>query len=357
MAINIYSTHTMLAAIKQMLSHRTFLRDRYFPTDDSRDIFPTEDVLVEYRDGNKKMAPVVMPRKGGITIERAGYSTERYTPPLVAPQRPLTIDDLNKKGFGENLFSNRTPAQRQAEILGDDLADFDVMHSAREEYIAAQCMLNNGYVLKQYADKYGSGDYEEFEIRFYAEESNPSVYTPAADWDDANADIIGDLTTMIRMLTSKGLPASDLVVNPGVADIIINNPVIQKLLDISRLNIGNIAPTVLPEGAASIGKINVQGRIIEIISYDEQYEDESGQLQYYIPDGQIVLTAPAAGRGLYGAVTQLEQTDGQFHTYTGRRVPKYLADAKSEVRELKVSSRPLFIPRNRNPWVSAKVKS
>ncbi|OPA76747.1 phage capsid protein [Paenibacillus selenitireducens] len=356
MSINIYATHTMLAAVNQMLPRATFLRDRYFPTNESTDMFPTEDVLVEYKDGNKKMAPVVMPRKGGITIEREGYTTQRYTPPLVAPQRPLTIDDLNKKGFGENLFSQRTPAQRQAEILGQDLADFDEMHGAREEYIAAQCMMNNGYKLRQYADKYGSSDFKEYEIRFYSEASNPSIYTPTIDWDDPNADIIADLTVMIRMLTSKGLPATEIVVNPDVADTIINNPKIQKLLDNMRINLGNIAPTLLPAGAASIGKINVQGRVIEIISYDEQYEnEETGVLEYYIPSGQVILTAPAAGRGLYGAVTQLEQTDSQFHTYMGKRVPKYTADAKGEVRELKVSSRPLFIPKNKSPWVTAKV--
>ena len=33
-------------------------------------------------------------------------------------------------------------------------------------------MLNNGYVLRHYADKYGSGDYEEYEIRFYDEAGN-----------------------------------------------------------------------------------------------------------------------------------------------------------------------------------------
>lgn len=353
--LELYKTQTMLAAVKQMLPHRTFLRDRYFPTNDRTDMFPTNDVLVEYRDGNKKMAPVVMPRKGGITIEREGYTTMRYTPPLVAPQRPLTIDDLNKKGFGESLFSGRTPAQRQAEILGDDLAEFDLMISAREEHIAAQCLINNGYVLKQYADKYGSQEFEEFEIRFYDEVSNPSQYTPTVNWNEATADILGDLSAMIRMLTSKGLAATDLIVNPDVADVLINNAVIQKLLDNARINLGNITPTLLPNGAASIGKINVLGRMIEIISYDEQYEDESGALQYYIPSGQVILTAPAAGRGLYGAVTQLEQATGNFHTYMGRRIPKYLSDAKSEVRELKVSARPLFIPRNRNPWVSAKV--
>lgn len=356
MAINIYSTYTMLAAVRQMLPHASFLRDRYFPTNEAGDVFPTDDVLVEYKDGNKKMAPVVMPRKGGITIERDGYTTKRYTPPLVAPQRPLTIDDLNKKGFGENLFSQKTPAQRQAEILGQDLADFDEMHTAREEYIAAQCMLHNGYTLRQYADKYGGTDFEEYEIRFYGESSNPCVYTPAVDWDEAGANILGDLSAMIRMLTSRGLPATDLIVNPVVADVMINDPKIQKLLDNARISIGNINPTMLPEGVASIGKINVQGRTVEIFSYDEQYEDEeTGELKYYIPSGQVILTSPAAGRGLYGAVTQLEQSDDQFHTYMGKRIPKYIADAKAEVRELKVSSRPLFIPKNRNPWITAKV--
>lgn len=54
------------------------------------------------------------------------------------------------------------------------------MISGREEYMAAQCMLNNGYVLRHYADKYGSGDYEEYEIRFYDEAANPAKYTPAS---------------------------------------------------------------------------------------------------------------------------------------------------------------------------------
>jgi hypothetical protein len=109
----------MLAAIQAMPTHRTFLRDRYFPTTApvngvSEDIFPGEEVLVEYRNGSKKIAPCVMPRKGGITIEREGYKTFSYVPPFIAPQRPLTIDDLNKKGFGEQLFQNVTPQQRQA---------------------------------------------------------------------------------------------------------------------------------------------------------------------------------------------------------------------------------------------------
>ena len=179
MAIDIYKTKTMLAAVRQMTPVTSFLRDRYFPTG-SGDMFPTEEVLVEYKDASgNKLAPVVLPRKGSISVERDGYSTHKMVPPLVAPSRPLTIDDLNKKGFGEDLFSDRTPAERQADILLQDLQDFDELHTNREEYIAAKCMFENGYVLRQYADKYGEGEYVEYVMKFYDEGSNPAVYIPA----------------------------------------------------------------------------------------------------------------------------------------------------------------------------------
>ena len=58
MAIDIYQTQTMIAAMQLMPKHPTFLRDRYFETSDA-DMFVTEDVLVEYKDEkSRKMAPL-----------------------------------------------------------------------------------------------------------------------------------------------------------------------------------------------------------------------------------------------------------------------------------------------------------
>lgn len=351
----IYRTMTMIGAIQALPTHRTFLRDRYFPCTPATDMFPTEEVLIEYRDGNKKIAPVVAPRKGGVTIKREGYTTRRYAPPLVAPKRGLTIDDLNKRGFGEDLYSQITPEQREAQVLGNDLTELSTMIDGREEYMAASAMLNNGYVLKQYADDYGE-KYEEFELFFYDGESDDSKYTPSGRWTDVDYDIIGDLRAMIRLLTSKGLPAEDAVFSPDVTDYVIKNKAIKELLDIRNVNIGTIAPIELPDGASRIGVINIDGHDINLISYDEQYEDENGELKYFMGEGNVVLTAPASGRSLYGAVSQLEQSDGRFHTYMANRVPKYTADAEAETRTLKVSAKPLPIPKNKNAWIHAKVK-
>ena len=104
-----------------------------------------------------------------------------------------------------------------------------------------------------------------------------------------------------------------------------------------------------------VARLNVLGRIISVISYDLTYTDDEGNDKLYIPSGKCVLTAPGAGRTAYGAVSQVEQSDGEFHTYAGRRVPKYVSSAEGNSRTLTISSRPLMIPNNKNPFIVADV--
>lgn len=353
MPFNIFDTHHLLMAVEQLTPAPSFLLNRYFPTNAATDIFSTDDVLVEYRDGSKKLAPFVAPRKGGVTMLRKGYTMERYTPPFVAPRRALTIDDLSKKGFGEALYSKLTPAERQNVLLMKDASELGDFITRREEAMAAEIMLTGGCVMKHIADDADAGD--EMEIRFYEGEANPSAYTPATKWGEASANIIGDLDQMIQMLTKKGLRASELVCSPDVADAIVNNATIKELLNIRNYSVGDVSPTELAAGAAIVAKLNVRGRIISIISYDEAYTDDAGNDRLFIPSGKCVLTAPAAGRTLYGAVSQVEQSDGAFHTYPGKRVPKYISNAEGNTRSLTISSRPLPMPNAKGSFISADV--
>ena len=279
MPFNFYDTHTLLMAVQQLTPAATFLRDRYFPTNDASDIFATDDVLVEFRDGSKKLAPFVAPRKGGVTVLRAGYNMERYTPPFVAPRRVLTLDELRKRGFGEALYSQLTPEQRQQTLILRDADELGELITNREEAMAAETMLTNGCVMKHIADDVDKAD--EMEIRFYSEASNPATYTPTAKWDATGGKILKDLEAMIRMLTKRGLRASDLVCSPDVADTIINDAAVQKLLDNRRIEIGNVEPELLPDGAAIVARLNVLGRIISVISYDLTYTDDEGNDKEY----------------------------------------------------------------------------
>lgn len=351
MELDLTRTHTLLAAYEAVPRVTSFLKDRYFPTNAMTDVFNTDDVLVDYKDNGRKVAPFVLPIVGGVPVARGAFTTERFTPPLVAPQRNLTIDDLKKRGFGEAIFSGVSPAQRKTLIVMRDLQELDEMTTRREEVMAAETLITDQCVMTP-ADADEADD--PVLIRFHEGDTNPYQYAPAIGWDADGAEILKDLHEMVKMLTQKGLPAQELVMAGDVADAIINDPTIQKLLDNNRMNLGGIAPLELPEGAAHIGTLNVHGKMIKLISYTEVYENDEGEATPYIPAGTVILTAPAAGRGLYGAVTQLEW-DGEFYTYPGRRVPKYLPDPKTNQRTLTLSSCPLLIPKNKGAWISAKV--
>lgn len=357
--MNIFSTENLIAAIQDTTPASSFLKDTYFPTNASTDVFTTDDVLVEYKDGNKKLAPFVAPRQKNVPVMRDGFTAARYTPAFVAPSRSLTIDDLKVKGFGEALYSDLAPADRQAMILRDDLQDLSDRITRREEAMAAEVMTTNACVVKSMADD-ASATVDD-QIFFYnTEKGNDSAFSVTNKWNTEKADILGDLAQMVQKLTRKGLPAKDLVCSPDVADAIMNNEKVQALLDNRRIVIGGVEPRELGNGAAVIATINVRGRMIDVITYDETYTDDNGNDVQYIPAGTCVLTAPAngsfaPGKALYGAVTQVEQATGEFVTYPGTRVPKYLSDAVSDTRALIVSSRPLLIPFHKNAFVSAKV--
>lgn len=353
MPFDIYSTHTLLLTVQSMEPFHTFLRDRYFPTNDASDLFSTDDVLIEYRDGDKKLAPFVAPRKGGVTMLRGGFNMKRYTPPRIAPRRPLTIDDLKKRGFGEALNATLTPDQREGMMIARDMDEMRRYIRRREEAMAAETLIQNGCIMRHIADDKTKSD--DMEIRFYDGEDNPALYTPSVDWNQPGAQILADGAAMVRLLSSRGLPATEMVVAPDVADTILADEKIQKLLDLRNYNVGGVDPAELPDGVVKIARLNFKGRMLDILSYEDTYEDDEGVKQF-IPAGHVVVTAPAAGRTLYGAVTQMEQSDGRIHTYTARIVPKYLSDAEHDVRSLTLTSCPLLIPNNKTPWIVAKVQ-
>ena len=352
MSLNFYETHNLLMAVEQLNPPTTFLKNRYFPTNGASDIFSTNDVLVEYKDGTKRVAPFVAPRKGGVTILRGSYEVQRFEPPFIAPRRVLTIDDLSKRGMGEALYTQLTPEQRQRALILKDVQELSEMITRREEAMAAEVLQTNACVMKHIADD--ADVYDEKYIKFYAGDTNPAQYTPSASWNKDYGGVLGDLGAMARLLTSRGLGATDLIVGSDVADAILANTEVQRLLDLKNYEAGRIDPSVLGNGATHIATLNAKGRHINVICYDEEYTDGSATKPYIDPKS-VILTAPGAGRTLYGAVSQVEQSDGQFHTYTGMRIPKYLSNAEGNTRSLTLTSCPLLIPNNKNPFIVAKV--
>ena len=353
--MNFYETATLLEALKQVKEPTNFLANRYFPTDENKDIFKSEKVLVEYRDGDQTVAPFISPRVNGVTLERLGNETHELIPPTAGLKRTLTVDDLRKRGFGEALYGDKTPEEREGILVTEDMRELRDALRRRHEVMASELLINNKVTIKEYGDDGKIA--AEKEMKFYEGGSNPAAYTPSASWsttEESGKQIIADITAMVKMLTTRGLSATEVVMASDVADVFLANTYIQKLLDNRRMEMGEVKPIELPDNAARIATLKIRGRMIDFLTYDEEYLDrESGEMKQYIPSGYVVVLAPKCGHTVYGGITQMEDDD-EFHTYAGKEVPKLLVDRTHDTKMISVRSAPLLLPHFKAPWVSAK---
>ena len=354
--MNIYDTLYMLAALEELTPEPTWFKRRYFPTDLALDVFGTSKVLADYKENNHKAAPFVLPRVGPLPVGRSGFSTYELEPGNIAISKPLTIDQLNKRGFGESLFSTATPEMRARMLLMGDLSDLSARVTRREEWLACETMLNNGCVMRHQTDD--PEIYEDIPVQFYDGTNNPALFTPAAKWthgkdEHTPGNWYWDVIQMIKMLTHRGKPATDLVVSNDVGNFLMEDPWIQYMMDNRRADYGAINPEELTEYVISLGRFNFGGRRLEIFVNDGTFEDMTGKDTPFLEEGSAIVTAPDCGKGLYGAVTQ-KQMDNQWHTHAGTRVPNYLSTIIPPADETVVSSRPLLVPKTVSPWTSAK---
>lgn len=358
--MDIYNTYYMLAAVKELALAQTFFKNRYFPTNVNLDIFGTSKVLADFKEGTRKRAPFVLPRVGSIPIARDGFSTYELEPPHISVSMPLTFDHLKERGFGESLVSQNTPEEREKLLLMGDLNDLSDMIARTEEWMACQTMLENGCTMRHQTDQ--KDIYRDVNVKFYDGEDNPALYTPTKPWTHTTEGSGGkmevgswynDIVNMIKMLTRRGLPAKELLVSSDVGEFLMEDLWVQKMLDSKFINFGMINPQMLTDYVAELGTFIFGGRKLTILVNDGTFEDENGRDTPYLESGSVIVTAPDCGRGLYGAVTQLEK-DGSFHTYSGTRVPLHVFSMKPPVKETQMTARPLMVPKKNSPWSVAK---
>ena len=350
MPLSIFDTYYMLGQIQEIVPAQTFFRDRYFPTG-AEDVFAADKVLVEYEDGDRRLAPFVVRRAGDIPIARGGYEVHEFEPPYIAPSRLLTLDDLRRRGFGEAVLPTITQAERATALQLRDLTALDLRITRREEWMAAQTLIMNGCEMRAFIDN--KDDAEIYDVFYYdTSGSNPAMYTVANTWDSPGGDFWADVEAMCADLADRGLAATDLVVGSAVGNFILDDEKAMKRLDNRRMEFGQYAPRIESPGAAWLGRLNFGGFELDIFSVRESYVDVDGTSKLFFPAKSALVTAPGCGRMMYGQVTQIEE-DNEFHTFAMSRVPKFVADREKDTRKLRLASRPLAAPRQKAPWMYA----
>ncbi|MDT8901841.1 major capsid protein [Anaeroselena agilis] len=349
MSVDMNQTRILLEAIERSYQPTTLLLSTFFPNPRT---FVTEEVDIEYKKGNRAMAPFVAPASSGVNMARVGSTMKSYKPPKMMPKRPISVENLNKRGFGEELYSTRTPAQREAELRANDMAELSDMNTRRGEWMAAQLLTLGTFTAKGYSDD----GVTYVEDTFTLDWTQKDTLTGSDTWDNAGADIYGDMTFMSRTVsTAAGMVPTIAVCSFATGDYILKNTAIKEYLlrPKENLSLMSIAPRIQSPEVIRIGII--ESLNLEMFAYNGLYLDDDGTNKQYIPDDYFIMGIPGRGRQLYGAITQMDN-DEVFRTYEGRNVPKVWSEKGKDVRQIRMASAMVPLPEDVNDWYTLKVK-
>ncbi|MEA5057767.1 MAG: major capsid protein [Anaerotignum propionicum] len=347
MPINIYEPRTMGKLITRIPPVNTFFRDTFFKNIRT---FSTKSVEVDFKKGNRALAPFVHPKVGGKTVPNRGYQTKEYTPVLIAPNKITTIDDLMERSAGENPYSGRTPAERAVEKMAEDFKELTEMIVRREEWMAATAIFTGQIPI------IGEGLNEVIDFGF---SNTETIVTASKKWSGAEADPLADLERWRKTVQKEGFVNCNIcVMASDVSAAFIHNPKVQKVLDTKSYDLAVIKPRELPNGVTYVGTINKLG--LDIYEYNEWYLDdwtnpEAPEQKPLVPNGTVALLSTAANYSMYyGAVTLLDKNEN-FFTVEGNRVPETWTERRPSRRFLQVNSKPLPVPHEVNSWFVAHV--
>lgn len=348
--LNFFDTYSMIAVTEEIVPKASFFRDRYFPTSDD-DIFASDKVLTEYQKGDRKMAAFVAPRAGDIAVERRGYEIHEYQPAYIGLSRNLTLDDLTKRGFGEALYPGSNAAQRAARLQLRDFSELDARIRRREEWMAAQTMINNGCDMQEYVDAKTKGDM--LRVRYY-DETSEHTYAVAAKWDTSSSRFRFDVRAMCQMLSRRGLSAADLILGGDAADCVTEDAKVRELLDKNlAIEFGSMNESIEYPGVVRMGSLNFGGFKLNLFDVTESYVDDDNSEKLYFPKTSAMVTAPGCGRFMYGQITQIDYGQVDYTTYARARVPKFFVDQNKDQRGIRLATRPLAAPKNYCPYIYA----
>lgn len=349
----ITSTYTLISAVKKMYPVIQFLHNRYFPDGKS---FYSDKVLIETKKQGRKVAPFVIPQVNGITLEAQGYRQEEVTAPYIAPKMPITAEELEKKAFGESPESGRSAADRENEVETEHLDDLRHSVAYRHEEMDAEILTTGEVVMNHYAtanDAAKGVNAKQMVLRFYEHEFK-NKYRFTKDFSTMTAgEKILEFYKMVTILRKRGVKATDIVMTSDVSALLMSDEKFLEFYNKERAILGNITPVETPDGVASLGTINVNGVLLTLFAYDEEYEDLDGQLKPIFPKGTIALLYPGMGTTSFGAVSFV--ADQHFQSHADPFVPRLVASEENNVIEVQAFSRPVPYPFDWDGWLVANI--
>jgi hypothetical protein len=266
--------------------------------------------------------------------------------------RAITEDTLAQKLLGESeTNSGMTPEDRAVKIAAQDIIELQDTIYRREEVMCAR-VKQDGYL-----DIRGKGVNFRVDYQFgnIIETANSDKWTPTFD-------ILGQLGALSEELQQYGVNPDMLILGSSAAKAVLNNEKLLKLLDIRRVEMGEIRPAQLEGGVRYLGRVITPEVTLDLYSYAEWYPDETDldakgnpKLKPLIdPETVIMQSSGERNSMLYGCITLMDKASGNFVSHMEEYVPHSWFTEDPPQRFISIKSRPLPMPHDLKGWLVLK---
>jgi hypothetical protein len=345
----VFNTVAVIEGMRFRYPVQSFLRDTFFGQHDFMD---SDVVQVDTYKGGKGLAPFILPLEGQVVGRRRPFTRSFVEAPIIAPARVITLREAKKPGWGENPYNYKSPEERVADLIAQDTTDMDDEIARTEEYMCAGCMFE-GKIPINYRNK----------TNVVIDYGFTNTIVLAKLWTDPTADPLLDLRLAQQSLNANGYAGNVAIYSPEAWNALMANPKVQEALKVPMASLA-------PMSSIATGEIPPSG-VVQLPSftnpamqnwlYAGTYTKATGTTGStitavpYVPKGSVLLgSSGVKHRMLYAQVTQIEQEDGQFHSYMLDRVPKIECNVNKNFYMYTLTSRPVPVPLDLLSWAVIK---
>ena len=258
------------------------------------------------------------PGHGGTQIDKVGYKTEFFKPPVRHYKTVLGRTDSIERLPGEAPLGTLSPEERLAALAGIELERILRRIDEGRECDAASAIVN-GYFDASWKESDG-----QTKTRRYTFDASPQSSTVSNAWGSANADPLGDLLAIRASVAgASGTVADQVVMNSATFAKFIASPKVAEALRAGQASFASLDVNRKPE---SIGGFYV-GRCLgfDVHVVDEAYSANASTLTKLIPDNMAIVCSRGAAKMFYGIADTLSRpADNQLIISAG----DYITNAK-----------------------------
>lgn len=349
MLIKMNQPRQMLKAITFLPPALTFISNNFFK---ERIGATAENIDIDFYKGKRRLAPFVNMKVNGEVVSRDKFVTDVFKAPLIAPEKVITVEDLQTRIEGENIYegNDSNGGERVNRRLGwyqaRDLFELRESIVRRWEWMCCTLICTGKIPIK------GKGVDLEIDLTPYWNYQDLTV-DPANCFDNPDFDILQFLDDKrVEYSLESGHTCNTIILGRNGAKAIRNNKKWIEQQKFVQSTLGGYTPKIQQEGVLFFG--NYLG--MDMYIYSEQFLDDLDEKNPLVkdmidPNLMIFTSTNAQNRIFHGLIYQVKG----IGTTNIPLVPEAFIDEKAKTITNRLSSRALPAPSNMDNFITVKV--